>query len=160
MPGGMLYILDMLWLSAGLGGDGVLEVRPLWTDRMPLLSWLVLRSGSLFSPLRVSKLGRRLEATDGFRERSGRDALHDGLSERGFGGGGSARLGSVSSRISDKGRILDHEDALPGCPFGSPKSLPTMLLQLSVLYDSRNEGALSLSKGRFLFEASFSGACE
>lgn len=122
----MLYILDMLWLSAGLGGEGVLEARPLWIDLMPLLSRLIFRSGSLFSTLRISMLGRRLDATDVFRDKSGRDALREGLSERGFGGSGSARLGSVSSRISDRGRIFDHEDGLTGCPFGSPKSLPTM----------------------------------
>lgn len=66
LPGGMLYILVML---SGLA------------DLMPLLSMLVLLSGSLFSALRVSVLGRRLDVV-------------------------SARLGSVSSRMSDRGRIF------------------------------------------------------
>jgi hypothetical protein len=126
LPGGMLYILDMLLLSAGLGGDGVLEDRPRWTNLMPLLSRLVFLSGSLFSPQRFPILGRRLEATEGCRERSGRDVLRDCLSGRGLRSRGSARLGSVSSRISDRGRIFVHEETLMECPLSSPKLLPTM----------------------------------
>lgn len=126
LPGGMLYILDMLLLSAGLGGDGVLEDRPRWTDLMPLLSKLIFRSGSLFSPLRLSPLGRRFEATDGFREISGRDVLRGSFSKTGFRSSVSARLGSVSSRMSERGRILAQEETLVECPLGSPKLLPTM----------------------------------
>lgn len=127
MPCAMLYILDMLLLSAGLGGDGVLEDLPRWTDLMPLLlSKLALLSGSLFSPLRVSILGRRFEATDGFRERSGREALRGCLSVGGFRSSVSAKLGSVSSRMSDRGRIFAQEETLVEYPLGSPKLLPTM----------------------------------
>ena len=80
LPRGMLYILVMLLLSTGLGGDGVLDGRSRWTDLMPLLSKLVFLSGSLFSTLRVSTLGRRLEATDVICERYCRDELCDSLS--------------------------------------------------------------------------------
>jgi hypothetical protein len=71
----MLYILLMLLLSAGLAGDEDLGDRPRWADLMPLLSMLGLRSGSLFSPLRMSMLGRRLDATEGFRDSSRREVL-------------------------------------------------------------------------------------
>jgi hypothetical protein len=122
----MLYILLMLLLSAGLAGDGDLGDRPRWADLMPLLSMLGLRSGSLFSPLRMSTLGRRLDATEGFRDSSRREVLRKWFSERSFRGIVSAKLGSVSSRMSDRGRILAQEDALVDSPLGSPKLLPTM----------------------------------
>jgi hypothetical protein len=74
LPGGMLYTLEML-KSAGLGGDGVLLAgRPRCVDLAPLLSMLAFLSGSLFSAIRVSMLGR-LDATDGFRDSSERDVL-------------------------------------------------------------------------------------
>jgi hypothetical protein len=126
LPGGMLYILDMLLLSARLGGDGDLEDRPRGAVLMPLLSKLVFLSGSLFSTLRVSMLGRRLDATEGFRKRSGRDALCESFSVFAFRASVSAKLGSVSSRMSDKGRIFAQDDALMECPLGSPKLLPTI----------------------------------
>ena len=47
---------------------------PRCTDLMPLLSMLVFLSGSLFSARRASRLGR-LDATEGFRVNSVRDAL-------------------------------------------------------------------------------------
>lgn len=51
LPGGMLYILETLLLSVGLGGDGDLEGGwPPGMDRIALLSTLVFLSGSLFSP--------------------------------------------------------------------------------------------------------------
>jgi hypothetical protein len=126
LPGGIPYILDMMLLSAGLGGDGVLEVRSRWAFLRPLLSELVFLSGSLLSTLRVSMLGRRLEATEGFRERSGRDTLCERFSIVAFRATVSAKLGSVSSRMSDKGRIFAQDDALMECPLGSPKLLSTI----------------------------------
>lgn len=110
LPGGILYILETLLLSAGLGGDGVLEDRPQQIDLPPLLSMLFFLSGSRFSPCRVSVLGRRFDATEGFRDTSGRDVFRGRLlSERSLRGIVSARLGSVSSRMSDKGRAFAHE---------------------------------------------------
>jgi len=145
LPGGMLYMLVMLLLSAGLGGDGDLVVRPRFPDRTPLLSMLFFRSGSLFSPLRVSMLGRRLDATDGFRESSAREALRECASDMSFRGIVSAKLGSVSSRMSDRGRILAQEDALMDCPRSSPKLLPTITWVLSDPGDVTNEEPLALS---------------
>jgi hypothetical protein len=111
LPGGMLYMLEML-KSAGLGGDGVLLAgRPRCTDLAPLLSMLAFLSGSLFSANRVSILGR-LDATDGFRDISERDVLRRRLlSKGGLRGSISARLGSVSSRMSERGRVFAHEGA-------------------------------------------------
>jgi hypothetical protein len=110
LPGGMLYMLEML-NSAGLGGDGVLLVgRPRCTGLAPLLSMLAFLSGSLFSAKRVSILGR-LDATDAFWHSSERDVLRSGLpSAGGLRDSVSARLGSVSSRMSDRGRVLAHEE--------------------------------------------------
>jgi hypothetical protein len=109
LPGGMLYMLEML-KSAGLGGDGVLLAgRPRCTDLAPLLSMLAFLSGPLFSASRVSMLGR-LDATEGFRASSERDVLRGRLqSKGGFRDSVSARLGSVSSRMSDRGRVFAHE---------------------------------------------------
>jgi hypothetical protein len=108
-------------------------------------------------------LGRRFEATEGFRERSGRDALGRYFSVIGFRGSGSAKLGSVSSRISDRGRILAQEDALMECPLGSPKSLLTMpphppTRLVSDLGDARNDVVLTLSnEGQDSDEGLFAG---
>jgi hypothetical protein len=112
---GMLYMLDMLLLSAGLDGDGDLEVRPLWRDLMPLLSMLVFLSGSTFSPCRLSLLGRRLVATEGFRDISVREVLRGKLFVRTFRGKVSAKLDSVTSRMSDKGRGFAQQEAME-CP--------------------------------------------
>ena len=111
LPGGMLYMLEML-KSAGLDGDGVLLAgRPRCTDLAPLLSMLAFLSGSLFSANRMSMLGR-LDATEGFRDSSERDVQRNRLLSRGvFRGSVSAKLGSVISRISDRGRVLAHEEA-------------------------------------------------
>lgn len=75
LPAGTLYILHMLTLSAGLDGDGVLEARPLQVDLIPLLSMLFFRSGSMFSPCRLSLLGRRPVAAEGRRDISVREML-------------------------------------------------------------------------------------
>lgn len=64
----------MLILSAGLGGDGVLEKRPRWVDVMPVLSVLFFLSGS-FSTRRVSLLRRLLDETEAFRDISLREVL-------------------------------------------------------------------------------------
>jgi hypothetical protein len=118
-------------LSAGLGGDGVLEGRPRRPDLRPLLSELTFLSGSLFSG-RLSMLGRCFDTNEGFRDSDsdGRDELGARLdSEWSLCGIASARLGSVSSRMSDKGRVFAQDGALAECPLGSPKVLLTMPLQ-------------------------------
>lgn len=125
LPGGTLYILDKLWLSARFGGDGVLKDRPRGTVLMPLPSMLFFLSRPLFSKLRKSLLGR-LDTTEIFREKSGREALRTLLSKSSLRGIVSAKLGSVSSRISDKGRILAQDVTLTECPLDSPKLLLTM----------------------------------
>jgi hypothetical protein len=122
LPGGMLYILEML-----MSGDGVLlEGRPRCADLAPLLSMLVFLSGSLFSASRASILGR-LDAMEGLRDRSTREVLRGKLlSEINLCGIVSAKLGSVISRISDRGRAFAHEVALLEFPLGSLKLLATM----------------------------------
>lgn len=125
VPAGMLYMLDMLWLSAGLDGDGDLDVRPLWMDLMPLLSMLFFLSGSTFSPYRLSLLGRRLVATEGFRDISVREVLRGKLFVRAFRGRVSAKLDSVTSRMSDKGLGFAHEEAVE-CPLCSPRWMLSM----------------------------------
>jgi len=87
-------------------------------------------------------LGRRRDATDTFRETSVREA-------QGRRAIVSAKLGSVSSRISDRGRVLAHEDAIE-CPLGSPTVLPTMPPQAGARLPSgpsgvRNEEPLGCS---------------
>lgn len=125
LPGGMLYILQLLW-SAGLDGDGVLEGRPRCADLPPLLSMLIFLSGSRFSATRVSMLGR-CDAIDGLRDISVRDALHGTwFSENSLCGTVSARLGSVISRMSDRGRFFAQDGTLLEWPLGSPKVLATM----------------------------------
>jgi len=146
----MLYTLSKLLLSSGLGGDGDLGDRPRCIDLMPLLSMLVFLSGSLFSALRLSKLGRRFDATEGLRESSRREVLRMWFSERSFRGMVSAKLGSVSSRMSDRGRILAQEDALMDCPLGSLELPPTIpphpnIWVLSVSGDVRNDAPLALA---------------
>lgn len=102
------------------------EDRPRCADLTPLLSMLVFLSGSLFSASRVSRLGR-LDATDGLRVNSVRDALRGScLSEKNRLGMVSARLGSVSSRISDRGRARAQEVMLVEWPLESPWALATM----------------------------------
>lgn len=117
----MLEILK----SAGLGGDGVLlRFRPRCADLRPLLSKLAFLSGSLFSANRESRLGR-LDAMDGLRVRSLRDMLRGRwFSDMSFLGIVSARLGSVSSWMSDSGRVLAQEVTLLDSPLGSG-ALPT-----------------------------------
>lgn len=94
-------------------GDGVLlDGRPRFAHPTLLLSMLVFLPGSLFSASRVSMLGR-LDAIEGFRERSVRDALRGRLlSENSLWGIVSAKLGSVSSRMSERGRVLAQEATL------------------------------------------------
>lgn len=128
LPGGMLYTLETLWLSIGLGGDGDLEDRPRYIDLPPLLSVLGFLSISRVSPCRVSMLGRHLDAAEGLRDTSSRDVLRGmlPLSVRSLRGMVSARLGSVSSRMSDKGRVFAHEGACREGALCSPNELPTM----------------------------------
>ena len=152
LPGGILYILETLLLSAGLGGDGVLEDRPRYMDLPPLLSILTFLSGSRFSPCRVSVLGRRFDAAECFRVISGRDVLRGRLlSDKSLRGIVSARLGSVSSRISDRGRAFAQEGACKDGALGSPKELPTMppppvFLLPSDSGDATNDEQLTRSK--------------
>lgn len=139
LPGAMLYILETLLLSAGLGGDGVLEDLPRYIDLPPLLSVLVFLPGSRFSPCHVSVLGRRLDAADAFCVTSGRDVLRGRLlSECNRRGTVSARLGSVSSRMSDKGRTFAHAGACREGALGSLEELPTIppLLATRLLFKS------------------------
>lgn len=57
-------------------------------------------------------LGRRFDTAEGLRDTSGRDALRGRLlSERSLRGMVSAKLGSVSSRMSDRGRAFVHDGA-------------------------------------------------
>lgn len=152
LPGGMLYMLETLWLSTGLDGDGVLEDRPRYVDLPPLLSMLFFLSGSRFSPHRVSVLGRRFDAADAFRIISGRDVfLGRLLSDRSLCGIVSTRLGSVSSRMSDKGRTFAHEGACKDGARGSPKELlimppPPVIRLPSGSGDATNEEPLTRSK--------------
>lgn len=125
LAGGTLYMLDMLLLSAGLGGDGVLKDRPRWIDLISLLSKLSFFSGSLFSACRVSRLGRGFDAMECFRTSSVRETLCCMLPQRYFRGMESTRLGSVNSRMSERGRVLAQEDATEYA-LGSPKPLLTM----------------------------------
>jgi len=123
----MLYTLEML-KSAGLAGDGVLlEARPRCVDLIPLLSMLVFLSASLFSRHQVSRLGR-LDTTDGLLVNSVcEDAIGGRLfSERSFFGIVSMRLGSVSSRMSDSGRVLAQEVMLLEWPLDSPNVVLTI----------------------------------
>ena len=92
---------------------------------MPLLSMLFFLAGSMFSACRVSKLGRRLDATDGFSDISVRDVLRGRLLNMTFRGRVSATLDSVTSRMSDRGRGFAHEEATE-CPLGSPRLLLPM----------------------------------
>ena len=126
LPGGMLYILEKL-LSAGLDGDGVrLGGRPRRLDLTSLLSKLIFLSGSLFSA-RLSRLGGFFDRDEGFRERDTREVLRGRLfSTRSLCGIASAKLGSVSSRISDKGRAFAQEGAFAEWPLCSPEVLLTM----------------------------------
>ena len=148
LPAGMLYILVMLLLSVGLCGGGDLE-RPRCTDLTPLLSTLFFLSGSTFSPWRVSKLGRRLDAPDGFSVISVREVLRSMLFDRMFRGKVSAKLDSVTSRMSDKGRVLAQEEAME-CPLGSLRLVPSMPPQ-PVLWlwsesgEARKDESLTLS---------------
>lgn len=89
---------------------------------------LVFLSGSLFSVNRVSRLGR-LDATDGLRVRSFRDALRGScLPERSLLGTVSARLGSVISWMSDNGRVFAQDVKFISWPLKSPLPPPTMPL--------------------------------
>lgn len=64
---------------------------------------------------------------DGFRVSSVRDALLIScLSESNLFGIVSAKLGSVISRMSDKGRVLAQDVMLVELPRGSAWALPTM----------------------------------
>jgi hypothetical protein len=128
LPGGMLYILETLWLSIGLGGDGDLDDCLRYIDLPPLLSMLVFLSTSRVSPHRVSMLGRHLDAAEGLRDTSGRDVLRGilPLLVRSLRGMVSARLDSVSSRMSDKGRVFAHEGACREGALCSPNELLTM----------------------------------
>jgi hypothetical protein len=114
-------------LSAGLGGDGVAESRPLLSEILFSVSFL---PGPLFSAKWLSKLGRRLEATERFRESESLQAVFSGGSLR---GATSTRLGSVSSRISDNGRVLVAQGGSPAVtqaePFSNCKS-PIALLTI------------------------------
>lgn len=87
-------------LPAGLGDDEVAESRPLLSEILFSVSFL---PGPLFSAKWLSTLGRRLEATGRFRESEGLQAVFSGGSLRGV---TSTKLGSVSPRISDNGRVL------------------------------------------------------
>jgi hypothetical protein len=88
------------------------------------VSWLVFVSGSLFSANLLSVLGRRLDATDGLRDTE--VLLGTEFSERSFGGMESTRLGSVSSLMSERGRIFAQEVTLAEIALGSPKTLLTI----------------------------------
>lgn len=120
-------------MSAGLGGDGVLEGRPRRPDLTPLLSRLTFLSGSLFSA-RPSMLGRCFDTSEGFRDSDseGRDEFEKKLDSKwSLCGIASARFGSVSSRMSDKGRVFAQVGALVECPLDFPRVLLTMPPQLT-----------------------------
>lgn len=116
LVGGILYMLEML-----MSGDGVLLGGcPRCASRGALLSVLSFLSGSLFSASRASMLGR-LDAMDGLRDKSVRERLRGMLpSESSLCGIVSAKLGSVSSRMSDRGRGLAHDATLLESALGSP----------------------------------------
>ena len=118
-------------------------------DLMPLLSMLFFLSGSTFSPWRLSLLGRRLAATEGFRDMSVRELLRGKLVVRAFRGRVSAKLDSVTSRMSDNGRGFAHEEAME-CPLCSPRWLPSvplraMIWPLSDAGEARKEEILARS---------------
>lgn len=103
----------------------------------------------------MSVLGRRLDAADGLRDTSGREVLRVKLlSDRSLRGIVSARLGSVSSRISDKGRDFIHDGACRDGALVSPKELSTMppLLMPRVPFDTggatKDESLTRSNEGR------------
>lgn len=73
-------------------------------------------------------LGRRLDVADGFRDKGVLRAA--AWSERSLCGIVSAKLGSVSSRMSDNGRTFAQEETLAEEALDSPNELPTMPPQL------------------------------
>lgn len=121
VAGGILYILVMLLSSTALGGVGDPGSCSRCRDAISLYSTLFVLSCSQVSVTRASTIGRGFEVADCLRDRSGRGKGWKVASERSFFGIVSAKLGSVSSRISDNGRILAHDVAQMDCPRGSPK---------------------------------------
>ena len=68
----------------------------------------------------MSLLGRRRDAQDGFSDMSVREVLRGRAVIMMLRGKVSAKLDSVTSRMSDKGLGFAQEEAIE-CPLGSPR---------------------------------------